>query len=127
MTAKTSTTIYLNAELINIAKESGLNISKTCENALKLAINRLQGLNSKTTDAPPQFGANFMLVDRAGFEPAASALRTRRSYQADLPALKALSEKRPQRKHLELSVNQGRSLLFAVPYLKRGGDSHSEH
>jgi hypothetical protein len=27
-----------------------------------------------------------MQVDRAGFEPAASALRTRRSYQADLPA-----------------------------------------
>ena len=26
------------------------------------------------------------LVDRAGFEPAASALRTRRSYQTDLPA-----------------------------------------
>ena len=27
------------------------------------------------------------LVDRAGFEPAASALRTRRSYRTDLPAL----------------------------------------
>ncbi len=27
------------------------------------------------------------LVDRAGFEPAASAMRTRRSYQTDLPAL----------------------------------------
>jgi hypothetical protein len=26
------------------------------------------------------------LVDRAGFEPAASALRTRRSYRTDLPA-----------------------------------------
>ncbi len=29
----------------------------------------------------------FKLVDRAGFEPAASALRTRRSYRTDLPAL----------------------------------------
>jgi hypothetical protein len=26
------------------------------------------------------------MVDRAGFEPAASALRTRRSYRTDLPA-----------------------------------------
>jgi hypothetical protein len=31
-------------------------------------------------------------VDRAGFEPAASALRRRRSYQADLPALSAATE-----------------------------------
>jgi hypothetical protein len=86
MTAKTSTTIYLNAELINIAKESGLNISKTCENALKLSISRLQWFNPETNDALPQFGVNFNVVDRAGFEPAASALRTRRSYQTDLPA-----------------------------------------
>ena len=86
MTAKTSTTIYLNADLINLAKDSGLNISKTCENALKLAISRLQGANVQTTDALPQFGANFNVVDRAGFEPAASALRTRRSYRTDLPA-----------------------------------------
>ena len=76
MTAKTSTTIYLNAELINLAKDSGLNISKTCENALKMAISRLQGINAETKNASPQFGANFNVVDRAGFEPAASALRT---------------------------------------------------
>ena len=31
--------------------------------------------------------ANNVEVDRAGFEPAASALRTRRSYRTDLPAL----------------------------------------
>jgi hypothetical protein len=30
-------------------------------------------------------------VDRAGFEPAASALRRRRSYQTDLPARFALA------------------------------------
>ena len=59
----------------------------TCENALKLAISRLQATNTETTDALPQFGANFNVVDRAGFEPAASALRTRRSYRTDLPAL----------------------------------------
>jgi post-segregation antitoxin (ccd killing protein) len=87
VTTKTSTTVYLNSNLTDLAKELGLNISKTCENALKLAINRLQGLNLETTDASPQFGAKIEVVDRAGFEPAASALRTRRSYRADLPAL----------------------------------------
>ena len=86
MNAKINTTIYLNPELVNSAKEMGLNISKTCENALKTAISRLQGIKVETTDASPQFGAKIDVVDRAGFEPAASALRTRRSYQADLPA-----------------------------------------
>jgi post-segregation antitoxin (ccd killing protein) len=74
---KSNVTISLNAELTNLAKDLGLNISNTCENALKLAISRLQGTNAEITDALPQFGANFSVVDRAGFEPAASALRTR--------------------------------------------------
>lgn len=38
--------IELSPELVNMAYEMGLNVSKTCENALKEAINRLQGLNS---------------------------------------------------------------------------------
>ncbi len=37
--------IELNPELVNVAYEIGLNIQKTCENALKEAISRLQGLN----------------------------------------------------------------------------------
>ena len=86
MTAKINSTLYLDSETIDLAHELGLNISKTCENALKLAINRLQGTNTQTKVATPQFGAYFDVVDRAGFEPAASALRTRRSHQADLPA-----------------------------------------
>ena len=76
MTAKTYTTIYLDVKTTNLAREMGLNISKTCENALKLAISRLQRTNAETTDATPQFGANFDVVDRARFEPAAYALRT---------------------------------------------------
>lgn len=36
-------TIILNTELANLAYEMGLNIKKTCENALKEAIRRLQG------------------------------------------------------------------------------------
>ena len=38
-------TIELSPELINVAYEMGLNVSKTCENALKEAIKRLQGSN----------------------------------------------------------------------------------
>jgi len=38
-------TIELNPELVNMAYEMGLNIQKTCENSLKEAIRRLQGLN----------------------------------------------------------------------------------
>jgi exonuclease VII small subunit len=39
-------TIELNSESANLAYEMGLNVSKTCENALKEAIRRLQGSNS---------------------------------------------------------------------------------
>ncbi len=37
--------IELDPELVNLAYEMGLNVSKTCENALKEAIRRLQGSN----------------------------------------------------------------------------------
>jgi post-segregation antitoxin (ccd killing protein) len=47
VTAKINTTVYLNPELLNLAKEMGLNISKTCENTLKTAINKLQGNNTE--------------------------------------------------------------------------------
>jgi post-segregation antitoxin (ccd killing protein) len=43
VTTEMSTTIELNPELANLAYEMGLNISKTCENALKEAIRRLKG------------------------------------------------------------------------------------
>ena len=75
MVAEITTTIELNPELTNLASEIGLNVQKICENALKLAIGRLQGLNQ-----------NIRLVDGAGFEPATSTMPTWRSYQADLPA-----------------------------------------
>ena len=70
-----SSTIELNPELANLAYEMGLNASKICENALKLAISRLQGSNGLK-----------LLVDEAGFEPATSTMPTWRSYQADLLA-----------------------------------------
>lgn len=46
MTTGISTTIELNPELTNLACEMGLNILRSCENALKGAIRRLRGSNS---------------------------------------------------------------------------------
>jgi hypothetical protein len=40
-------TVKLNAELANLGAEMGLNLSKVCENALKTAIIRLQGINTE--------------------------------------------------------------------------------
>jgi hypothetical protein len=75
MVESINTTIELSSELTNSASEIGLNVQKICENALKLAIGRLQGLNQ-----------NVSMVDGAGFEPATSTMPTWRSYQTDLPA-----------------------------------------
>jgi hypothetical protein len=75
MVAEINTTIELNSELTNLAFEIGLNPSKICENALKTAISRLQGVNTDNC-----------LVDEAGFEPATSTMPTWRSCQTDLLA-----------------------------------------
>lgn len=59
-------TIELNPELVNMAHEMGLNVQKTCENALKESIRRLQGLNLDFTsvrnavDAPSQTSAYLL-------------------------------------------------------------------
>ena len=58
-------TIELNPELANLAYEMGLNVSKTCENALKEAIRRLQGLNSDFT--------SVRNAEAAGSNPSGSA------------------------------------------------------
>ena len=42
MGEKTISTIYVDEDVLKTAKEMGLNISKTCENALKLAIEQLK-------------------------------------------------------------------------------------
>ena len=75
MITQISSTIELNPELANLAYEMGLNPSKICENALKLAISRLQGVNM-----------NNCLVDEPGFEPGTSTMPTWRSCQTDLLA-----------------------------------------
>jgi hypothetical protein len=75
MITQVSSTIELNPELANLAYEMGLNASKICENALKSAISRLQGVNM-----------NKFLVDEPGFEPGTSTMPTWRSCQTDLLA-----------------------------------------
>jgi hypothetical protein len=75
MISEISTTIELKPELVSLAYEIGLNPSKICENALKQAIGRLQGLNQK-----------IKMVDEPGFEPGTSTMPTWRSCQTDLLA-----------------------------------------
>jgi post-segregation antitoxin (ccd killing protein) len=47
MPKKTRTTLYIDKETIKEAQELGLNISKTCEIALKQAIEQLRALYGK--------------------------------------------------------------------------------
>jgi exonuclease VII small subunit len=54
--------IELNPELVNVAYEMGLNVQKTCENALKEAIRRLQGLNPENLPVRNAGTASFMLL-----------------------------------------------------------------
>ena len=81
--------ITLPQNLVEKARVHRLNISRITEQALKSIIDYFETQNT-------EIGSGFLsqasfskklLVDRAGFEPAASALRRRRSYQTELPAL----------------------------------------
>ena len=47
MGKKIRTTLYIDAEIIKEAQGLGLNVSKTCENALKLAIEHLRPIYHK--------------------------------------------------------------------------------
>ena len=47
---KRNVMIRIDEELFRKAKELGLNISKICENALKIYIVRLQGVNDEISD-----------------------------------------------------------------------------
>ena len=76
--------LSIKPEVIRKTKELGLNLSKVCENALTKAIKALEKMDQpKELKLTP---VSEEMVDWAGFEPAASALPRRRSYQTDLPA-----------------------------------------
>jgi post-segregation antitoxin (ccd killing protein) len=47
MGKKVRTNLYIDSEILKEAQELGLNISKTCENALKVAIERLRPMYTK--------------------------------------------------------------------------------
>ena len=80
MSKKKRVNIYVDEDVVKKAKEIGLNVSKTCENCLKEAIRRLETPNPQTNNSKGGIGTvGSDLVDRAGFEPAAFAMPTRRS------------------------------------------------
>ena len=67
--------ITLDPELVEKAKELGLNISRVCENALIQAVNALESVFNDKGDSLGTVGSR--LEPRAGFEPATRGLRGR--------------------------------------------------
>jgi hypothetical protein len=92
---KTTVSLYLNRKLVEKARNHRLNLSRITEQALSSILDYLESQNS---DASSEFSLSTgslspkekVLVDGAGFEPAASTMPTWRSYQADLPAQRGL-------------------------------------
>ena len=68
MAKKIITTIYIEEKLLKKAKEIGLNISKTSENALKEAINRLECSNLSNNCENKMIGGSDFVVPRVRFE-----------------------------------------------------------
>jgi len=52
---KRKTTIRIETETLKKAQELGLNISKTCENALKLYINAIENVNNQIANTKGSF------------------------------------------------------------------------
>ena len=91
MGKKRMTSIRIDGEIIDRAKEIGLNISKTCENALKDAIEALEQRKTKTTTNEGYTDARsasqqHRMVGRAGFEPATFCTSSRCPNRTRLPA-----------------------------------------
>ena len=85
--------ITLPQNLIEKARKQGLNISKVAENVSSSILDYMETQNTQIN--PPlldETSSKEVSVDRAGFEPATSALRMRRSYQTELPAQNFLFE-----------------------------------
>ena len=88
---KTTVSLYLNRKLVEKARNHRLNLSRITEQALSSILDYLEAQNiEKSLQFSLSTGSLFpkekVLVDGAGFEPAASTMPTWRSYQADLPA-----------------------------------------
>ena len=79
------TTIRIDAKILKKAQELGINISKACENALKLYIQALENANkqilsnqlqNRKREGMETVGVH-QVEPRAGFEPATCGLRGR--------------------------------------------------
>ena len=89
--SKTTVSLYVDKNLVGKARNRGLNLSSVMNQALSSILDYVEAQNIQpnsnfSLSSGSLFGKRESEVDRAGFEPAASALRTRRSYRADLPA-----------------------------------------
>jgi hypothetical protein len=88
MGKKVRTNLYIDSSVLKEAQEMGLNISKTCENALKMAIAQLQPLYTKknlrnvSNDTP-----NTLMAGGVGFEPTTTGLGGLSPILTRLPAL----------------------------------------
>ena len=88
---KTRVNLTIEEKIVKKAKERGLNIFKIAENALTHIIERIEDSNLQNNihNQNKESRGNVVsrkMVDRTGFEPVASAMPTRRSFQTDLPA-----------------------------------------
>ena len=85
---KTAVSFYLSKKTVERARFHNLNLSRIIEQALISIIDYLEPQNSKSSSFLDRNSfQKEIMVDEAGFEPAASAMPTLRSFQADLPAL----------------------------------------
>jgi post-segregation antitoxin (ccd killing protein) len=82
-------TIRIDPKTYQTARELGLNISKTCENSLKQAIQLLTASEQQNNCISTCEGTSQQrrLVGRAGFEPATFCTSSRCPNRARLPAL----------------------------------------
>jgi len=72
---KSNVTTYLSAELANLGRELGLNLSKVCETTSKSAINKLQGINAQNDSEQQAISEQSISGGRERFETPDSALR----------------------------------------------------
>ena len=88
---KTTVSLYLSKSLVEQAKIHKLSLSRVTEQALLsiidyMAVQKINSSSDFSLSTGSLFPKEKLLVDGAGFEPAASTMPTWRSYQTDLPA-----------------------------------------
>ena len=84
---KVRTSLYIDLRILKEAQELGLNISKTCENALKQAIRQLRPLyTAKESQSSSKASPNTNMAGGVGFEPTTTGLGGLRPILTRLPA-----------------------------------------